>query len=143
MPKISLQEFPNSLIESFQDTSPQDPLYNCIAWTYGVQESWMWPAIYCSWPQNVPKISTINSFKELFSRIGYKECEDGDLEQDFLKVAIYEKEGNPTHAARQLESGLWTSKLGREWDVSHTIFSMADGEYGNVSVYMKRRITNR
>ena len=48
--------------------------------------------------------------------------------------------GIPTHAARQLPDGSWTSKLGQNIDVQHTIFSIQDGDYGSVAVFMRRII---
>lgn len=75
----------------------------------------------------------------LFSTISYEVCESGDLEQGFTKIAIFsDSNGIPTHAARQLKTGYWTSKLGPFIDVQHTIHSVEAGEYGNVIVYLKR-----
>jgi hypothetical protein len=61
-----------------------------------------------------------------------------------LKVAIYADNFNkPTHAARQLDNGFWTSKLGQHFDVTHTIFSMENGVYGNVAFFMRKKIELR
>lgn len=136
-------KFPNSRIDPFLLTSPQTPIYNCIAWAYGVIDKWYWPdtsGIYY-WPDNIPREERIDSFIELFESIGYKICDDGELEEKFQKIAIYaDNLSNPTHSARQLKNGLWTSKLGQSFDVTHTIYSMSDGFYGSVSVFMKREI---
>ena len=44
-----------------------------------------------------------------------------------------------THAARQLSSGFWTSKLGEAYDIQHgTPQSIEGGIYGCVYCYMKK-----
>ena len=46
-----------------------------------------------------------------------------------------------THAARQLLSGKWTSKLGKSVDIEHdTTDVVARGLYGEVVQIMKRAI---
>jgi len=64
----------------------------------------------------------------------------------FEKISIFELNGIITHASRQLQNGLWTSKLGWQpnisFDVSHTINSISNGVYGNVIIYMKKEINN-
>ncbi|MCI1267915.1 MAG: hypothetical protein LKG19_15170 [Saprospiraceae bacterium] len=135
-------QFPNSQIEQFLITSPQTSSYNCIAWAFGDDSKWYWPDnsnIYF-WPSNIPRQETLNSFIMLFESIGYTRTNNGDSEPDFEKIAIYgDRFSNPTHAARQMQDGLWTSKLGQYFDVTHTIFSLSNGSYGNVLVYMKRQ----
>lgn len=141
MALISLPAFPKSLSEKFIHTSEQTPHYNCIAWAYGDNTKWYWPDSAYYWPSDIPMEVTQMSFMMLFNRIGYEVCMNGDLELGYEKVAVYINNlGKPTHAARQLESGLWTSKLGNSIDVSHTILGMSDGFYGNVGFYMKRKL---
>ena len=45
--------------------------------------------------------------------------EDGPLQDGYEKIAIYALDGEPTHAARQLDTGRWTSKLGKHEDIEH------------------------
>ena len=141
--KLSIPSFPNSTISPFTITSPPLTTYNCISWAYGINSVRMWPntpGFY--WPANISNINHINSFIDLFRSIGYNICPDGNLENGFEKIAIFEDKNVPTHAARQLANGLWTSKLGHfpniSFDASHTINSISGGVYGNVSIYMKR-----
>jgi hypothetical protein len=62
-----------------------------------------------------------------------------ELEQGQEKIAIYARDGEPTHAARQLEDGSWTSKLGPSVDISHAATSAVEGSlYGAVVRYMRR-----
>ena len=139
--QISPKQFPNSSSDPFLITSRKDNAYNCIAWAYGDISKWFWPDNdYRSfWPKDIPHECTLDAFIRLFGKIGYEVCYDGEMEIGFEKIAIYTDSDNlPTHASRQLESGLWTSKLGIEYDVEHSLASMEDGVYGNVTVFMKR-----
>lgn len=139
--KLEFAPFPKSKQEPFLVTSPPTSHYNCIAWAYGDNTKWFWPdsqKIYF-WPNDIPRVETIEAFIKLFENIGYSVCENGEIEREYHKIAIYQKNNIPTHAARQLENGLWTSKLGEHFDVTHSISSMSDGFYGNVGVFMKRK----
>ena len=136
-----LPHFPNTVFEPFLLTSPQTPNYNCIAWAFEDPSRVYWPGPPSSfyWPDDVPREENIQAFIRLFEKKGYFKCHNGDLEQNFQKIAIFvNNKGCPTHAARQLDNGRWTSKLGPSFDVEHTIFSIENGAYGVVSVYMKR-----
>lgn len=141
MKLIQIPEFPNSNAEPFGVTSPPTPNYNCIAWAFGDNTKWYWPDPLNTyyWPENISREINTDAFIILFGTIGYVTCENGDLEVGFEKIAIFVDSVNiPTHAARQLENGFWTSKLGRHIDVQHTIKSIEKGAYGTVHVYMKR-----
>lgn len=140
---VSIPQFPNSFIDPFLITSNYTTSYNCIAWAYEDDTRWYWPDpsnIYY-WPENIPREVTLNAFIHLFSAIGYEICPDETSELNYCKIAIFiDLSGIPTHASRQLLNGFWTSKLGVEIDVQHTIRSMEGGDYGTVAIYMKRQI---
>ncbi len=137
---FNFSDFPHSLAEPFNQTSPEDENYNCIAWAYGDSQNWYWPTNKGYLPSGIPRIRTLQAFIELFESIRYKECGmNGDHEDGYEKIAIYcNAQGLPTHAARQLKDGLWTSKLGNFLDVSHSIQAMSNGNYGDIAIYMKR-----
>ena len=55
---------------------------------------------------------TIAAFLAVITRLGYESCDNEALEQGVEKVALFATpDGEPTHAARQLVNGRWTSKL--------------------------------
>jgi hypothetical protein len=57
------------------------------------------------------------------------------------KVALYAVDAVPTHAARQLPNGWWTSKLGPNVDIEHADLSaLADGVYGMPAALVYRDI---
>jgi hypothetical protein len=85
---------------------------------------------------------SIGALEQTFQTLGYQTCDDGSLERGFEKLALYGDSLFYTHAARQLPSGKWTSKLGGEEDVEHdTADDVAEGIYGSVVGFMKRPLT--
>jgi hypothetical protein len=56
----------------------------------------------------------------------------------FEKIALYaDKNGLPSHAARQLPSGTWTSKLGPMEDIEHLMLEALEDAAGTTSAYGK------
>jgi hypothetical protein len=43
------------------------------------------------------------------------------------------------HAARQLDSKMWTSKMGDDEDIMHELHGLTGGDYGDVRQFMKRQ----
>lgn len=130
--------FPNLKNTNYKVTSPNTPIYNCIAWAAGESHRWWWPLLGY-WPKKVPRQLTLEAFVEAYSTLGYIPCDNENLEQGFEKVAIYLNDnGEPTHAARQLSDGNWSSKLGRSHDISHPLHAIEGEAYGKVATILKR-----
>jgi hypothetical protein len=135
--------FPNLSYQNSKPTSPAKNEYNCIAWAYGVDDIWFWPDTdgQYYWPDTIKRSEDINTFIDLFNSIRYVICENSDLEYGYQKIAIYMQDGSPTHAARQLPDGKWTSKLGSSIDIEHDTLDCLHGPaYGKSAVLMKRPI---
>lgn len=140
--------FPGLVRDGYVITSPIDPQYNCIAWAAGDQQRWWEPVPFNSgqnlgglyWPEGVAPWPTLESYQQAYETLGYESCFEGDVEDGFEKVAIYvDPQNKPLHAARQLPSGAWTSKLGQAYDVEHPeAGSVSGAEYGRVAVFMRR-----
>ena len=141
MPTL-IEWFPKLQEKGFDLTSPETPFYNCIAWAAGDTERCWWPdpndQYY--WPTGIPRHETLQAFTCLFENIGYAVCEEANYEEGFEKVAIYVNDltGKPTHAARQVAFGRWTSKLGRSVDIEHDINGVSGSIYGSTAVILKR-----
>jgi hypothetical protein len=120
--------------------SPQDTGYNCIAWAAEDPGRWWWPLRPYFWPANAPREVTIDAFVLAFSGLGFGPCSDGSLEADWMKVALYcDPSGKPTHMARQLPDGRWTSKLGKWHDITHNDLLAVEGPgYGTVRLFLRR-----
>jgi hypothetical protein len=129
--------------------SPATEDYNCIAWAAGHEDHPWWPSkefpYYYHWPDGLDRQEagkeTLANFIKAFETEGYEKCDDGSLENGIEKVALFEGPSeNPLHAARQLESGRWTSKCGDYQDIDHVSLSVVEGKaYGKAKVFLKRR----
>lgn len=126
---------------SYRVTSPTDPGYNCIAWAVGDSTGWWWPGDpdKSFWPPAIPRVETIEAFEALFAHLGFTPSPDETPEPGVEKVALFATpDGRPTHAARQLASGRWTSKLGRSEDIEHELRAIAGDVYGQVVRVFRR-----
>jgi hypothetical protein len=132
--------FPNLGPGNHRVTSERATAYNCIAWAAGDNARWWWPVEVpdVHWPEGVPRVEDLASFAAAFATLGYEPCESNDPEPGREKVAIYAVGGSPKHAARQLPDGWWTSKLGKSFDIAHTIEAVAGPTYGEPSLILSR-----
>jgi hypothetical protein len=138
-----LAGFPLLNAENCIITSSASTKYNCIAWAAGNSARWWWPDALESyyWPSGVPREETVEAFLGAYATLGYVECPDASFEPGFQKIALYAKglSMKPTHAALQLPSGRWTSKLGALEDVDHSDLAALQGPaYGSAVRYLKR-----
>lgn len=136
------RSFPRLRGAFYQVTSPRTPGYNCIAWAAGDTSRWWWPdefGLYY-WPDTVPRHSTLDALIQAFGTLGFEVCKDSGVEAGWEKVAIYAKnDGSPTHAARQLADGTWTSKLGPSEDINHAELEHLNGQvYGSPVLFLHR-----
>jgi hypothetical protein len=134
--------FPRLSLTPYRVTSPSDPLYNCFAWAGGESHRWWEPIADAGyyWPIGPTDDWSVDVVVAAFRALGYEVCADGQLEPEAEKVAIYVRGDEPTHAARQVPSGVWTSKLGPEQDIEHTLDGLAGSTYGMPSVFLNRAI---
>jgi hypothetical protein len=138
-------DFPNLRPQDYNVTSPSTREYNCISWAIHDLENWWWPDDpeigYAYWPPNVPRAETVMAFLLAFASVGYVQCEDADLETGFEKIALYTLNASPTHAARQLPNGRWSSKLGSYEDIEHQNLECLNGPcYGGAFIFLRRAV---
>jgi hypothetical protein len=126
LPVATENEFPRFRKEEYRVTSPADWKYNCIAYAAGECAAPWWPSDAETegvfWPPEAPREETMDAFVTAFKTKGYCPIDDMNtgVEAGYEKIVIYvDAEGTPSHAARQLDSGAWTSKLGTCEDISH------------------------
>src|SRR5688500_3985810 len=89
--------FPLLTKDNHRQTSPFDAGYNCIAWAAGESGRWWWPDGLNFWPAGAPRLATIDAFTRAYGSLGYTVCADSSPEKGVEKVAIYAKNGVPTH----------------------------------------------
>lgn len=139
------RDFPNLATQGYKLTSPDTTDYNCVAWAAEDEQNWWWPDAQNEeyWPPGIPREETIEAFQQAFQTLDYELCQDDALEPGFQKIAIYANFNKiPTHVARQLPDGKWTSKLGQDEDIEHNNLQGLTGNpgYGEVACVMKRAI---
>jgi len=129
-----------------RDPAPRVKTYNCIAWSLGITDEWVWPG------------ESVKAFDGLYAGRGYKRLAARDYgpEPGVEKVVLFgtlkdvrlkTADGKSreevmvvaTHAARQEADGTWTSKLGGLARIRHrTPEAVAGGTYGDpVAVYAR------
>ena len=131
MSPLDPKEFPKLAGSGYTQTSPPDIYYNCIAHAAGDQQHLWWPDDYGYWPPGVPRIETLSAFVQLFRNLGYELSKSADHVEGVEKVALFvDSFGWPTHAARQLPGGRWTSKVGRNVDIEHDLAALEGPKLG-------------
>lgn len=137
--------FPQLSTTGYKITSPKTPKYNCIAWAGNDSDRFWWPTDEYGyyWPDTIEKRETVEVFIEAYKTIGFNVCDNSDYEGGWEKIAIYADHNNlPKHAARMIDERTWTSKLGRNYDISHTINGLDGNTYGSPKIFMKRKIAD-
>jgi hypothetical protein len=140
--------FPGLQATPFRVTSPPARGYNCIAWAAGDVARWWWPdqdgdndTVF--WPPGVAREETIDCFLAASATLGYAPTSGEEIEAGFERIALFAIGDTPTHAARQLPSGRWTSKLGLREDIEHDLHALSGDAYGSVVLILKRAIPGR
>jgi hypothetical protein len=135
-------------------TSPIDLNYNCVSWAIKDTNNW-WepygmiipppPPVY-HWPDNLPQDLLPQTFVKFFQGYGFEVTQDSQREVGIEKLAIYVREGEFQHVARQLPNGRWTSKIGKQEDIEHNLRDLESDNpfgYGRASIFMKRDCPQR
>jgi hypothetical protein len=95
------------------------------------------------WPEGALLEETLAAYIQAYQTLGYEICDADLLETGYQKIALYiDPRGIPTHAARQLPNGKWTSKLGWLEDIEHELDGLVGDRYGVVGQILKRAATN-
>jgi len=135
--------FPRLAAEGYRVTSPKSVFYNCYAWAAGDTIHWWEPGKGMRnyyWPPALSAEHTLENYIRVFATVGFVLCDSSELEAGFEKIALFvDEERNSTHAARQLVSGVWTSKLGFWEDIEHNTLTALEGDvYGTVAQILRR-----
>lgn len=137
-----IERFPGLGRGHFRFTSPIDPSYNCFA--FAVHETGRcWdPQPYGNlhWPEGVSEVPTLAAFVAAYATYGFEPTDGPELKAGVEKIAIYvDSDGVVSHVARQLPSGLWTSKLGPKEDIEHELGGLEGDRWGFVAAVLSKR----
>jgi hypothetical protein len=135
--------YPNLALTEYTVTSPKSQEYNCFAWAAGDQDRWWQPTpedeFY--WVEGVPMEETLSAYIQAYQTLDYVTCDSATLESGYEKIALYVRDdGVPVHAARQLITGQWASKIGALEDIEHELEGLIGERYGKVEQVLKRII---
>lgn len=133
----------------YEIASPRDAQYNCHALAVG-DTTRRWAPVRSSgeqeedffWPLQVSG-SQVDDFFALYESLGYRQCEHGEPEKGFEKLALFVDDwGRVTHTAfRRDGEDVWVSKLGRSYDIKHNRVDAVGGHlYGWPDVYFSRPV---
>jgi len=77
---------------------------------------------------------------DTYTTLGYERCNTGYFNKAFGNIVIFaDAAGVPTHAARQLKSGKWTSTWEPNVDIEHGTPDALNGpDYGARALVMRR-----
>jgi len=79
------------------------------------------------------------AFEAAYGKLEFVLCDGSLVEEGYEKIAICAApDGIPTHVARQLQSGLWSSKLGQLQDIQHRLEDLVGSLYGQWTHFLKR-----
>jgi hypothetical protein len=146
VPSYSLDDlyarFPALDEHNHRITSQDTDDYNCVAWVERSLHAW-WEPGFC-WPDDleVPDDGDLEAYVELFTRWGYERCPDPAFERGYLKIALYARDQNFFHVAKQLRDGSWSSKAGVLHDLKHSELAALEGswalEFAIPVIFMRR-----
>ena len=153
--KLIIAKFPNLVGDaSFKVIDKSSPDYNCFAWAANHSDIFWTPlprdkrpfhdfdGVSYNWPFDAAEDTKLTTMIGLFSKLGYKVCDNGSIEEGYRKVALYGTNDEITHASRQFvtgnDRGKWSSKLGQWFLIRHGAPSTIEGkEYGDVITYLR------
>ena len=137
--------FPSLASTRFRIVSLYNGRYNCYSWAIGNTSQRLSPQKRPGnlWHRLVNPFTDLDSFVRVFELLGgFELCKNAKFVVGYEKIAFYLGPDNrPRHAARQLDSKTWSSKIGGGCLIHHKGLSCLNGsEYGKAEVFMKRRI---
>lgn len=137
---VLFERYPGLARTHFRFTSPDDHGYNCFAFAADETKRNWHPSAFAGlyWPPGVPQEASVQSFIAAYASLGYALGATREHEAGVEKVAIYADGDTPLHAARQLRSGLWTSKLGKREDIEHELEGLEGEMFGRVVAILSR-----
>jgi hypothetical protein len=128
-------KYPNLTSGDWCVTGEATKSYNCIAWTVGVTNRWVWDEVDTAGDGD-GKVS-VSDFDHFYDGHGYKPAVGSPSD---ATIALFSKTSGPTHAARvsSLSCGgttMFESKRGENIRIAHTITQLEGGFYGNVEKF--------
>ncbi|MCJ7516326.1 MAG: hypothetical protein MUO89_10290 [Dehalococcoidia bacterium] len=124
-----LGAFPN--LRNWNITAPSSGAYNCIAWSVGITNQWLWPG------------NTVAAFDAFYAYYGWTPSANGKREYGKRKVALWAIASSCTHGSRETYNCDWPESKCGSWErIMHDKFQMQGGYYGNIIKYYEKSAPN-
>jgi len=141
--------FPRLVRCEWSITAPANPQYNCIAWSVGITDRWIWWEVDSDFGDRDGKLESTD-FDAFYQHFGYTLTTNiNDAEILLYKSPSQANSNNPegiTHAARKKDCicglGRWImfeSKCGLAERIEHRREQLSNGVYGVPFRYYKKR----
>jgi hypothetical protein len=114
--------FPNLDVNKAIVTGEATPAYNCISWTVGVTNAWLWPG------------STIQQFDAFYKKYSLKRTASGPVAVWGASTSsmTHGSVSGPSHGPR------WESKCGQSLRIQHGLNELVSSTYGRVLGFYSR-----
>ena len=121
--------FPN--LRVWNVTAPSTRSYNCISWTVGVTNVWLWPG------------SSVAAFDTFYAGYGWSPSSNGNREYRKRKIALWAIGSACQHGSLEYTACDWhESKCGSLERIIHDKYQMQGGSYGNIIKYYEKYDAN-
>lgn len=117
--------FPLLNVDQAVVTGEASAAYNCVSWTVGVTDRWLWPG------------SSIANFDMFYRGFGFVRAGDGPIAVwgHSTSTLIHGSISGPGHGPR------WESKCGSSLRIQHGINELAGSAYGRILAFYRRSLT--
>lgn len=119
--------FPNLDVNRAVVTGEVSTVYNCISWTVGITNRWLWPG------------NSLDNFDTFYRGFGFVRAGDGTI------VAWGLSTSSMTHGsvAGSGHGPRWESKCGSDLRIQHGLSELVSSSYGHVIAFYRRNRTLR
>jgi hypothetical protein len=117
--------FPNLDVNRVVVTGEVSTVYNCISWTVGVTNRWLWPG------------NSLANFDTFYCGFGFVKASNGTIAAWGLSTSqmTHGSVTGPGHGLR------WESKCGSDLRVQHGLNELVSSSYGRVLAFYRRNRT--
>ncbi len=114
--------FPNLDVNRAVVTGEVSPVYNCISWTIGITNRWLWPG------------NALANFDTFYHGFGFVRAGNGTIAAWGLSPS------NMTHGSvtGTGHGPRWESKCGNDLRIQHGLSELASSSYGHVVAFYRR-----
>lgn len=131
--------FPKLNTDLARITSISTKCYNCVAWTLGITNDWIWPD--GGYPLSTEKSTKLKFFDDFYAKLGYKKV----TREDIADVEAWGIDNGVdslymTHASVRYaqDRNAWESKLGELQRIKHFANELEGDTYGKVRAYYQK-----